>query len=142
MAYHLSIFMENRPGKLERITKILADHAVNIRAVSLASAGEFGVAKFLVDKGETAYNALQEQNITVSKRRILIILLPDKPGAMHDLLQVLAENEINLEDCYGFVIERGKQAALVIEAEKYPQAEGALRGKGYKLLSDEELSNL
>ena len=142
MAYHLSIFMENRPGKLERITKILADHAVNIRAVSLASAGEFGVAKFLVDKGETAYNALQEQNITVSKRRILIILLPDKPGAMHDLLQVLAENEINLEDCYGFVIERGKQAALVIEAEKYPQAGGALRGKGYKLLSDEELSNL
>ena len=121
MAYHLSIFMENRPGKLERITKILADHAVNIRAVSLASAGEFGVAKFLVDKGETAYNALQEQNITVSKRRILIILLPDKPGAMHDLLQVLAENEINLEDCYGFVIERGKQAALVIEAEKYPK---------------------
>ena len=90
MAYHLSIFMENRPGKLERITKILADHAVNIRAISLASAGEFGVAKFLVDKGETAYNALQEQNITVSKRRILIILLSDEPGAMHGLLQVLA----------------------------------------------------
>lgn len=142
MTYHLSIFMENRPGKLERITKILADHGVNIRAISLASAGEFGVAKFLVDKGETAYNALKEQNITVSKRRILIILLSDEPGAMHGLLQVLAGNEINLEDCYGFVIERGKQAALVIEAEKYPQAEGVLREKGYRLLSEEELKNL
>lgn len=142
MTYHLSIFMENRPGKLERITKILADNAVNIRAISLASAGEFGVVKFLVDKGEKAFIALQEQNITVSKRRILIILLPDSPGAMHDLLLVLAENHINLEDCYGFVIESRKQAALVIEAEKYPQAEGALREKGYKWLSVQELSKI
>ena len=52
------------------------------------------------------------------------------------------ENEINLEDCYGFVIDRGNQAALVIEAEKYPQAEGVLREKGYRLLSEEELKNL
>ena len=106
MTYHLSIFMENRPGKLERITKILADHAVNIRAISLATPNSPALARFLVDNGETAYNALKEQNITVSKRRILIILLSDEPGAMHGLLQVLAENEINLEDCYGFVIDR------------------------------------
>lgn len=142
MTYHLSIFMENRPGKLEKITKILSDNNINIRAISLASAGEFGVAKLLVNKGDQAFLALKNQNITVSKRKILVILIPDAPGAMYDLLVVLSEKDINLEDCYGFVVESKKQAALVIEAEKYPQAESALREKGYKLLSDQELSNI
>ncbi|HEY8344450.1 MAG TPA: ACT domain-containing protein [Bacillota bacterium] len=140
MAYHLSIFVENRPGKLEKITKVLADNGINIRAISLASAGEFGVVKLLVNEGDRAFAALQEQNITVSKRRILVILLPDSPGAMYDLLVVLAEKNINLEDCYGFVVESKKQAAVVIEAEKYPLAEGVLKEKGYKLLSDQELA--
>ncbi len=142
MTYHLSIFMENQPGKLEKIAKILADHNINIRAISLASAGEFGVAKLLVDKGEEAFQALKEQNIAVSKRKILVILLPDIPGAMYNLLVVLSEKNINLEDCYGFVVESKKRAALVIEAEKYPQAESALRAKGYKLLSEQELSEI
>jgi|SRR5690554_440213 len=142
MTYHLSIFMENRPGKLEKITKILSDNNINIRAISLASAGEFGVAKLLVNKGDQAFLALKNQNITVSKRKILVILIPDAPGAMYDLLVVLSEKDINLEDCYGFVVESKKQAALVIEAEKYPQAESALREKGYNLLSDQELSNI
>jgi len=142
MTYHLSIFMENRPGKLEKITKILSDNNIDIRAISLASAGEFGVAKLLVNKGDQAFLALKNQNITVSKRKILVILIPDAPGAMYDLLVVLSEKDINLEDCYGFVVESKKQAALVIEAEKYPQAESALREKGYKLLSDQELSNI
>lgn len=140
MAYHLSIFVENRPGKLEKITKVLADNGINIRAISVASAGEFGVVKLLVNEGDRAFAALQEQNITVSKRRILVILLPDSPGAMYDLLVVLSEKDINLEDCYGFVVESKKQAAVVIEAEKYPLAEGVLKEKGYKLLSDQELA--
>ncbi|HHU50707.1 MAG TPA: ACT domain-containing protein [Firmicutes bacterium] len=140
MAYHLSIFVENRPGKLEKITKVLADNGINIRAISVASAGEFGVVKLLVNEGDRAFAALREQNITVSKRRILVILLPDSPGAMYDLLVVLSEKNINLEDCYGFVVERKKQAAVVIEAEKYPLAEGVLKEKGYKLLSDQELA--
>jgi len=142
MAYHLSIFTENRPGKLKRITKILADNKINIRAISLASAGEYGIVKLLVNKGEQAFGALKQENITVSKRRILIILLPDSPGAMYDLLVVLSERNINLEDCYGFVVESKKQAALVIEAEKYPQAEGALLEKGYHLLTDQELDTI
>lgn len=140
MAYQLSIFVENRPGKLEKITKVLADNGINIRAISVASAGEFGVVKLLVNEGDRAFAALREQNITVSKRRILVILLPDSPGAMYDLLVVLSEKNINLEDCYGFVVERKKQAAVVIEAEKYPLAEGVLKEKGYKLLSDQELA--
>jgi hypothetical protein len=140
VAYHLSIFVENRPGKLEKITKVLADNGINIRAISVASAGEFGVVKLLVNEGDRAFAALREQNITVSKRRILVILLPDSPGAMYDLLVVLSEKNINLEDCYGFVVERKKQAAVVIEAEKYPLAEGVLKEKGYKLLSDQELA--
>lgn len=142
MAYHLSIFMENKPGKLERITKILAEMKINVRAVSVADGGDFGVVKILANETEKAYQALKNENVTVSKRRILIVPVPDEPGGLYNLLSILSANQINIKDCYGFVLERRKEAVVVIEAEKYPPAEEVLLANGYQILSDEELSTI
>jgi hypothetical protein len=142
MAEHLSIFVENKPGKLERITRILADNGINLRAVSVASSGDFGIVKILVNDPEKTFQALKAQHITVSKRRILVALIDDKPGALHGLLTTLSSGSINIEDCYGFVLEGRKTAAVVVEVEKYPQAEKVLAARGIKALSDKEIYGL
>jgi hypothetical protein len=142
MAYHLSVFVVNEPGKLEKITRVLSDRGLNIRAFSVASAGEFGVLRVLVGDPEAGYAALKESHFTVTKRRILVALIDDRPGALHELLVTLSTAKVNVEDCYGFVLEGGKKAAIVCEVEKFPEAEKALAGTGVHLISDDEIYSL
>lgn len=142
MAYQLSVFVENKPGKLERITKTLAGNGINLRSFSVASAGEFGVVKIFVNDTERAHELLRKEGFTVSRRHILIALVPDEPGGLHGLLMALSRNEVNVEDCYGFTLQHGNQAAIVVDVEKYPLAEEVLRENGIRVLSDEELKTL
>lgn len=142
MAYHLSIFVENKPGKLEKITKVLSDNGINLRAVSVASAGEFGVVKVLVNDPDRAFALLKGQNLTVSKRRIIIAVIDDRPGSLHNLLVTLSSNRINIEDCYGFVLEDKKTAAIVVEVEKYPEAEKVLARNAVRTLTETEVYSL
>jgi hypothetical protein len=142
MAHHLSIFMENKPGKLEKITQILSASEVNIRAISVANAGDNGIVKILCDKPDEAHDALMKNNIACMKRTIIIVLVNDKPGGFHELLSLLAKNGLNILDCYGFVIESKKQAAVVIETEKFPETETVLKNNGIKLLTDPEIYSL
>ena len=142
MAYHLSVFVVNEPGKLEKITRALTEKGLNIRAISMASTGEFGVVRVLVNDPDRGLEALQEARFTVTRRRILVALIHDRPGAMHELLVTLASTKVNVEDCYGFVIEEGKKAAIVFEVEKFPEAEKALAGTPVRLISDAEIYRL
>ncbi|MGA2765822.1 MAG: ACT domain-containing protein [Spirochaetia bacterium] len=142
MAYHLSIFVVNEPGKLEKITRVLTEKGLNIRAVSMASTGEFGVVRVLVNDPDTGLAALRDNRFTVTKRRILVALIDDRPGSMHELLVTLSANRVNVEDCYGFVIEEGKKAAIVFEVEKVPEAESALAGTSVRLIADSEIYKL
>ena len=142
MAYHLSIFVVNEPGKLEKITRVLTEKGLNIRAVSMASTGEFGVVRVLVNDPDTGLAALRDNRFTVTKRRILVALIDDRPGSMHELLVTLSANRVNVEDCYGFVIEEGKKAAIVFEVEKFPEAESALVGTSVRLIADSEIYKL
>jgi hypothetical protein len=142
MAFHLSVFVVNEPGKLEKITRVLADRGLNVRAFSVASAGEFGVVRILVSDPEQGYAALKESHFTVTKRRILVALIDDWPGALHELLVTLSTAKVNVEDCYGFVLEGGKKAAIVCEVEKFPEAEKALSGTKVHLITDDEIYRL
>lgn len=142
MAWHLSVFVVNEPGKLEKITRVLSEAGLNIRAVSMASTGEFGVVRVLVSDPDKGLEALKEHKFTVTKRRILVAQIDDAPGAMHGLLTTLSAARINVEDCYGFVIEEGKRAAIVFEVEKFPEAERAIAGTSIRLVSDSEIYHL
>jgi hypothetical protein len=142
MAYHLSVFLVNEPGKLEGITRVLCERGLNIRAVSMASAGEMGVVRVLVNDPDAGLAALKEARFTATKRRILVALIEDRPGALHELLVTLSRARVNVEDCYGFVMEEGKRAAIVFEVEKFPEAETALAGTSVTLVADAEIYRL
>ena len=135
MNAHLSIFMENKPGILERITKVFDEQQINILAFNMASGGEFGVVKFLVDDCQRAYLALREAQISVSQRPVVIPIIEDTPGSFHALLMLLAQHAINIQDCYGFLLKgHGDKAAIVIESEALDNLDGLLSRNGYSLL--------
>ena len=130
MAHTLTVFMENKPGKLERITGILADAKVNLRGITVASGGEFGDVRFLVTEPERALEALRAGKVTVSIQESIVAVVEDEPGGFHRLLGILSANNINLEDCYGFMLENSKKAAIVIDVTDRAQAEAVLQNNG------------
>jgi hypothetical protein len=135
MTYHLSIFVDNKPGKLERISKILGENTINIRAISIASGGEFGIIKILVDETEKAAEALKKSGFAVTKRKILMVVIDDKPGRLHELLNLLSSKKINIEDCYGYQLHGKNEAVIILEIEKFPEAEDVLKKAGIKFIS-------
>jgi hypothetical protein len=142
MGVQLAVFLENRPGKLETVTKILAEAGINIRGITMASEGEFGVLKILVNEPGRAHEALRAHHFTVSERTVVVALIDDRPGGLHGLLETLSSHRINIEDCYGIAFEEGRRAAIVLDIERFPEAEEVIRREGITVLSDEELYSL
>ena len=142
MGAQLSVFLENKPGKIEAITKILAQEGINIRGISMASEGEFGVLKMLVNDPARAHALLKTHHFTVSERNVVVAIIEDRPGALHELLLTLSSRSINIEDCYGIVLEEGGRAAIVLDIEQFPEAEKVLQEQRIRLLSDQELYSL
>jgi hypothetical protein len=142
MAHQISVFVENKPGRLERVAEILAKAKVNIRAFTVSGTYEYGVMKFLVDKPDRALEALNSQGIPANKREILAVLVDDRPGGLFRIAKVFGQRKMNIEDAYGFVIQDKKQAVLVMDIEKIGEAKRALKEEGMTLLSDQEIYSL
>ncbi|NWF56996.1 MAG: ACT domain-containing protein [Syntrophaceae bacterium] len=142
MAHQISVFVENKPGRIERVTEILMKADVNIRAITVMGTFEYGVIKLLVDKPEAAYEALKSQGVTAYKREIIAVLMDDRPGGLHRIAKIFGQKKINIEDAYGFVIEDKKRAVLVVDVGKIQEAEKVLKEEGLTILSDEEIYSL
>jgi|UniRef100_A0A7V4DE31 hypothetical protein len=142
MAHQVSVFAENKPGRIEKIARILAQEGVNIRAITISSANGFGVVKILADQPQKAFELLREHGLPAYLQEVIAVVLEDVPGGLHRVARILAENGINIEDAYGFVIEKGKTAVLVIQVENEPHAQSILERNGFVLLSDEEIYRL
>ena len=117
MAEQLSVFVDNRPGRLNAITGILRDHQINIRAMTMADHRDYGVAKLLVNDPHLAQRVLMEQGFAAALKPVLAIVITDQPGGLHELLEILAARQINVLDAYGFVVQDLKTALLVVEVE-------------------------
>jgi len=142
MAHQISVFVENKPGRLERVTETLAKARVNIRAFTISGTYEYGVMKLLVDQPKRALEALSSQGIPANKREILAILMDDRPGGLHRVARAFSQRQINIEDAYGFVIQDKKQAVLVVDVEKIGEAKKVLKEEGLSYLSDQEIYSL
>jgi hypothetical protein len=142
MVKQINVFSENKPGKLEKITKILSDVGVNIRAMKISSSDAYGVIKLLVDDPEKGFTAYKNAGVTVSLKEVLAVEVSDKSGALHQMLSLLTKNSINIEDCYGFVIEDEKKAVIVLELDD-PVGVGKLLEKNrYNIIGSSRLYNL
>lgn len=135
----LSIFAENRPGRLSAITELLAKNNINIRAMSVADTKDFGILRLIVNDAEKAVKALRDGGCAVSVTNVLAIQLPDRPGGLAEAMKVLYENNVSVEYMYSaFVSEKSAEAYLILRADSNEAAEEAFEGK-YTLLTQEKL---
>ena len=118
----LSIFAENKPGKVERLAGIMAEKKVNILAMNITSMGDFGVLKFVVDKPEAAFRGLKKDGFAVSVNKVLGIEMNDRPGGLYNVSKTLRENGVNVDNAYVFVPDSRKKAMLVIETKELAKA--------------------
>lgn len=125
----LSIFAENKPGRLEKVTRVLAEAGINILAVSISSSIDFGVIKFIVDKPDEAKEILSKSGFTVSLNPVLAIELVDKPGGLHRVAEILSKCNVNIENAHVFVVESRAKAYLIVEVEDVAQAKQKLQGQ-------------
>ena len=136
----VAVFVENKPGQTARITKLLADAGVNLRWFTIANSGSFGVMRFLVDQRELAVRALKEKGVMVSLLEVLAVEVPDKPGSLQAVADLLSRNNLNLDNSSGFVAHN--RAVLIVEVQELAQARVVLEKEGLHLLTQEEMLRL
>jgi hypothetical protein len=142
MAQQVCIFAENKPGRLERITGILQEAHINMRAITIATSQGFGIIKLIVNDPAKTIEMLRAKGLTAYSREVIAILLNDQPGGLHKVAEVFAKQQINIDDAYGFVIQDKKQAVMILDVEGIPEAVSVLTKSGFTLLDEGELYNL
>jgi len=138
----ISVFLENKIGRLAEITQILGNKEINIRALAIADTAEFGILRMIVDQPQKAYEALEERAFTVSQTDVVVVEVEDKPGGLAQVMAILKEKDINVEYLYAFVAPRGKSALVVLKIEKLKDTIDLLQEKKVKILSAQEVSKL
>lgn len=131
----ISIFIENRPGRLAEITDIIAKNNINIRALSIADTTNFGILRIIVDNPELVEEKLRQYNITASITSVLSVGIKDRPGGLAEVLKLLAENGIAIEYMYAFLAKKEDEAYVIMRIEKDAQAKQLLESKGYSGLN-------
>ena len=140
ITYQLSIFAENKPGRLAAVTHVLAKEKVNIRATTIATSDTFGVINLIVDDPKKAEAALAKAGMTVSLSPVLAVVIPDQPGGLDKLTQLLFAEGVNINNAYGFVLEGHQKAVFVVSVDQIEKAEKLLEKKGFQTLDAEALS--
>jgi hypothetical protein len=133
----VAVFAENKPGQVAHFTRILTHANINIRWVAVASTGPFGVMKFLVNDPSLAYQALKHEGYVAKLVDALAVEVPDKPGGLHAVADLLAQNNINLDNASGFIANN--RAVMVLEVPDVARARDLLAKVGIRSLTQEEL---
>ncbi|MBN1140780.1 MAG: ACT domain-containing protein [Deltaproteobacteria bacterium] len=143
MPRQVSIFLENQPGHLEKVTGVLRQHRINIRAMTLSSSSYgWGILNLLLDHPDQGHQVLTAAGYSAVLRRIVAVRMPDRPGGLHDLLEHLAKAGINIKNAYATLMPKPGSAILVIDAENIDQVEKLIDEAGIKKLSCEEIYQL
>jgi hypothetical protein len=139
----ISVFIENRAGRLEEITGILARSGINIRALSLADTSDFGILRLIVDAPDRASDILKREGFTVRENDVIATEVGDRPGGLHDILTLFSKAGISIEYMYASLERKHPdRAVLIIRVEAAAKAVKLLEDAGRHLLSSDEASAL
>lgn len=138
----ISIFIENKSGRLAEITGVLAKNGINIRALSLADTSDFGILRLIVDDSEKALKVLKEQRFTVSITHVIGVAVPDSPGGLTTILQTLDQSNVNVEYMYAFVERTGDNAVIIFRFDDVDEAIAALTKNCIEILPGERITSI
>ena len=136
----LSIFLENKVGRLAEVTDVLASADINIRTLSLADTSDFGILRLIVNDHEKAKAALKEAGFTVGLTSVIAVEVPHQPGGLNSILHLLGKKGINVEYMYAFM-QKGDNAVLIFRFNRPDAALEVLKETGIPILSNEQVCN-
>ena len=138
----ISVFLENRKGRLYDVCSLLGKNKINIRALSIGETDEFGILRMVVDKPEEAMRILKANSLAANLTDIVALEIDDQPGGLAKILKILSENNINVEYMYGFVEKASEKALLVFRFENTDAAIETLMKNKIKVVGKTEIANL
>lgn len=139
----ISVFVENKPGALYAMTGVLAQNYVDMRALSLAETKDFGIVRLIVDNVYAATTVLKDAGYVHSVTPVLGVAIPDIPGGLNKVLQVLTDARVNVEYMYAFLGGRDvEHAYMIFRVEDAAAAANALSARGIRVVEQEEMESL
>lgn len=135
----ISVFLENKAGRLAEVTRTLADAKINIRALSLADTSDFGILRLIVSDHERAKAVLKENGFTVGRTTVVAVEVEDVPGGLNHILSTLSSNGVNVEYMYAFVQQGGTNATLIFRFDRTDQALEILQKHNIPIVPGEKL---
>ncbi len=135
----ISVFLENKAGRLCEVTRILAESGINIRALSLADTSDFGILRLIVNDNNKAREVLKERGFTVGKTEVVAVEVDDRPGGLHRILDVLFRANVNVEYMYAFVQQSGSNAVIIFRFDNTDEALNILRQNSVTVIGGDKL---
>lgn len=142
MVKQISIFLENKCGRMIRVSEVLGEAGINIRALSIADTSDFGILRLIVDQPDKAYAALRENGFMASVTEVIAVEVPDVPGGLARVITPLEAAGINIEYLYAFVQKRTEDALILMRVENIPAALQTLQEKGIPVISSDRIYDL
>jgi len=142
MAKQISIFLENKAGRLAHVTRVLGNAGINIRALSIADTSDFGILRVIVNDPDKAYRILREAEFTVSETEVIAVQVPDSPGGLASVLEQMSAENLNIEYLYAFIGSSGNDALVIFKVEDIEKARNSFKERGIKFLEEQELYRL
>ena len=138
----ISIFVENKRGRLAEITKVLGDNDIDMRALSIADTTDFGILRIIADKPDLAEKVLRDEGFAVSITEVIALSVEDKPGGLASALCVFDEHDINIEYVYHFISKKTGRAAIIVRVDNPAEVFEKLKGTSLNLLTSTDLENI
>ncbi|MGE5405507.1 MAG: ACT domain-containing protein [Candidatus Saccharibacteria bacterium] len=142
MVKQISIFLENKAGRLASVTRVLGDSGINIRALSIADTSDFGILRLIVNDPEKAYKVLKDAGFTVSETDVIAVEVPDSPGGLAGVLDVMGNASINIEYLYAFIGKASEDALVIFKVENPDKAIATFNENGINVLDKTQVYKL
>jgi len=138
----ISVFLENKKGRLVQVTHVLSQNNVDISAISIAETTNFGIIRMIVNNPQLAVEALKKAGFTVNTADVLAVEVPDCPGGLHQVLEILSHHQISIEYLYSFVRRPSQKALILFKLDNTDRAIKVLTEKKINILSSQEVYEL
>lgn len=138
----ISVFMENRPGRLAEITRVLAKNNIDMRAINIADTTDFGILRMIVSEPDRAEKVLRDNDMTASITDVIAISIDDKIGSFSDVMSILEQGDISVEYIYSFIGEKSDKAGIVIRTNNGEKALELFEKNGVNILSPADLDDM
>ena len=138
----ISIFVENKEGRIKKAIDTLARAGINIRALSIADTTKYGILRLIVSDNEKAIEALENDGFIVKENEVIVLAVPDEPNGLNSTLAIFDEKDINLEYLYAFVSSKVDEAIVAMRLENMEKAIETLKDSDAKILDENDIKEL